>query len=108
MVHDLNSSYEFDDIDITLGDHHKLTRGSVKVNIKECMEFVTSNADWDAILNDRFVKKHYKYIEMLANADEAVCLFDLKIDGEYFVCILFYQWTYTNSILSYSIFHRIN
>ena len=52
VVHDLNTSYEFDYIDITLGDHHNLTRGSVKINIKECMEFVTANANWDAILND--------------------------------------------------------
>ena len=80
---DLDSSpYPFEDIDITLGDHHKLTRGPVKINIKECMEYVTANTDWDVIKNDPFVKKHWKHIEKLAMADEAVCLFDIMDDGE--------------------------
>ena len=79
---DFYTPYVFDDIDITLGDHHKLTRGQVKINIKECMEYITANTNWDVVQNNPFVKKYWEYIEMLAIADEAVCLLDLKDDGE--------------------------
>ena len=46
------------------------------------MEYITANTNWDVVQNDPFVGKHWKYIEMLASADEAVCLFDLMDDSE--------------------------
>ena len=79
---DFGTSFVFDDIDITLGYHHKLTQGHVQINIKECMEYVTANVNWDVVQNDPFVKKHRKCIGMLGSANEAVCLFDLMDDGE--------------------------
>ena len=46
------------------------------------MEYITANTNWDVVQNDPFVKKYWEYIEMLAIADEAVCLLDLKDNGE--------------------------
>ena len=75
-------AYIFDDVDITLGNHHKLTRGPVKINVKECMEYVTANADLNVMANDKFVKKYWTWIEKLSTADEIVCLTDKLDDGE--------------------------
>ena len=55
---DFDTSFVFDDIDVTLGDHHKLTQGHVKINIKECMEYTSASTNWNVVQNDPFVKKN--------------------------------------------------
>lgn len=73
-------AYTFDDDDVELGDHDTLTRGPVQINVRECMEYITANADLNIIRNDPFVMKYWSYIKKLAMADEVVCLFDIFDD----------------------------
>ena len=44
--------YTFIDTNMTLGNFHKMSQGSVKINIKECMTYLTANTDLNAISND--------------------------------------------------------
>lgn len=75
-------TYEFPDINITLDDHHKVTKGSVEVNVKDCIECITSKANLDDVVDGKLVWKHCGLIESLASSDKTVSLFDKLDDGK--------------------------
>ena len=68
-------AYEFPNESITL-EHHKVRNGDVVVNIRDCMTYLTANADIDYILKRRFVKNHWEQIMAISIAEETVDLFD--------------------------------
>ena len=83
--------YVFLNTSLTLGDHHTMSesQGSVTINIKECITYLTAGADFEVIRNNKFVKEYWILIEKLAMAEKIVCLFDKMDDGESVACIIF-------------------
>jgi hypothetical protein len=78
---------DYPDEEITLGAHHTTSDkcGSVKLNIKSAMLWLTERADFREILaTDRFVKKHWQLIEELAQSDEVVRLYDRR-GGKHYI-----------------------
>ena len=87
---------------IELDEHHKMTQGTIKVNTKACMDFLTDEMDpevvaWDkvspcqsSIVNAfltapsshtrQFISEHYDLIEKLGAANPTVNLFALNED----------------------------
>ena len=74
--------HQFEDRDITLGSFHDNRRGSIKLNLKESMDFITKGADPTAILANEFVKENWNQIVLMANADNPIDLFDLSTWGD--------------------------
>jgi len=76
--------FEFRDIDVTLGKHHQMSeeQGPVVVNLRESMEYITSEADREIILNDAFVERNWTLIESLAASEKTVHLFTKDKDGK--------------------------
>ena len=69
----------FEDIDITLDDHHKMTHGAVTINLRKSMEYITSEADREVILKDKFIESNWDLIEELAAQEEPVNLIQLLV-----------------------------
>ena len=90
----------FADTTINLDRQHKMSQGCVKVNVKDCMEFVTAKADMNKVLQDQFIVKHKELILELASAEEVVRLFDKLNDGK----IEFIEIILQSSIISTSLF----
>ena len=57
---------------VTLGKHHTMTHGDVKIDLHESMNFITQYADPLVILNDQFVTKNWEHINSLADEKVAV------------------------------------
>lgn len=62
----------FEKKEVTLGKHHKMTHGDVKIDLHESMNFITENADPSLILKDPFITQNWAYINSLANEKIAV------------------------------------
>lgn len=77
--------YQFTSKIIELNDQHKMSQGRVKVDVKECMEFVLAKASLDEVVSNKFVDKHWDLITELAAAEQTVRLFDYLDNGEYCV-----------------------
>lgn len=73
----LDDAFTFTNVEVELGDHHKMTHGCVKVNLRESMEWITSEADREIILKDDFVDKNWDLIEKLAVSEEPINLLGL-------------------------------
>ena len=80
----------FSDLVIELDKFHITNSGPIKINVRECMTYLTTGeggniVDPAHILKDKFVLSHWSLIEELAIVDNslpAVRLFDKKSDGE--------------------------
>ncbi len=57
---------------VTLGKHHTMTHGDVKIDLHESMNFITQHADPSMILIDKFVTKNWAHINSLAQEKVAV------------------------------------
>ena len=68
--------YTFTDTNVTLSEFYKMSRGSVEINIKECMTYLTAKTDLNAISNDKFVREHWGLIQKLALANDIMILFE--------------------------------
>ena len=63
---------------------HTVNKKAVKVNVKECMEFiVTENTDLNKVLKDELVDKNYPLLMSMASAEGTVRLFDELENGEF-------------------------
>ncbi|KAL7526499.1 hypothetical protein ACHAXR_005591 [Thalassiosira sp. AJA248-18] len=68
----------FSNEDITLGSHHTMSREEpIIVNLRESMEYITSEADREIILQTPFVKDSWSLIKDMAEFHEPVDLFQL-------------------------------
>ena len=80
--------YQFMNTDtIKLDEIHKLIQGPVKVNVKECMEYIMKVADFDKVANDGLVDEHLDLIERLAASEDTVRLLDKTDDGKLPLCL---------------------
>ena len=70
--HDGEMEFIFQQKVVTLGKHHKMTPGDVKIDLHESMNFLMESADPLVILKDPFVKENWAYINSLANEEVAV------------------------------------
>lgn len=68
---------------ITLGKHHQTREGEpITVNLRSSMEYITSEASRDEILEDPFVTKYWGLIKSLAVSVTTVQLFTKDADGK--------------------------
>ena len=74
--------HEFTDKEITL-EHHKVRNGDIKVNVRDCLDYLTADADRAHILERPFVKKYWTHILEMATAEETVDLFDKDTWGDH-------------------------
>ena len=88
-LYDTNQpQYQFTNTDtIELDEIHKVTQSPVKVNVKECMEYITEVADLDKVANDNLVDEHLDLIERLAASEDIVRLLDKTDDGKLLLCL---------------------
>ena len=82
-------SHSYPNIEIEMDGIHTINKKSVKVNVKECMEFiVTENTDLDKVLKDELIEKNYPLIMSLGSAEGTVRIFDELDNGEFnLICI---------------------
>ncbi len=66
--------FTFTDKEIDMGDFHyrHVAEKHVKINVRECMEYLTANADRSAIMSSPFVKGHWDQIEKLGMCGHVV------------------------------------
>lgn len=74
--------HEFTDMEITL-EHHKVRNGDIKVNVCDCLNYLTEDADRAHIMERPFVKKCWEHILEMATAEETVDLFDKDTWGDH-------------------------
>mmetsp|Transcript_29418 Transcript_29418/g.46212 ORF Transcript_29418/g.46212 Transcript_29418/m.46212 type:complete len:99 (-) Transcript_29418:1231-1527(-) len=70
--------FQFIDEVIDMGPFHYRTKAQkhVKVNVRECMHYLTVDADRSVIMSTPFVKSHWDQIEKLGMCDDVVNLLD--------------------------------
>ena len=61
---------------VTLGKHHTMTHGDIRIDLHESMNFLTESADPLVILKDPFVKENWAYINSIASEKVAVDVWD--------------------------------
>ena len=74
--------FAFPNEEVTLGKHHTMMHGDIKVNLQASMEYITSEAERDVILEDPFVVEHWVLIGELAESFMTVRLFDKFENGK--------------------------
>ena len=67
-----------------------MSQGSVDINIKECMTYLTANADLNEISDNKFVKEHWDLIQKITLANEIEILLEKWMMVSRFL-YLFYQ-----------------
>ncbi len=89
--HDDLPSYEYPNIDVELDDQHNTLKDEkLTINVRECMEYVTKNANFDTVVKDMiFLNQNENLIENLAASDCTVRLFDKLADGEFILWLVF-------------------
>ena len=80
---ELVTPFQFEDRDITLSSFHDNTSGSITLNLQSSMEYITSRADPSDALNTQFVQDNWKYILLMAAANEPIDLFDRSTWGDH-------------------------
>ena len=75
MGGDIADSYSFPDRQVTLARHHKMTHGNITVNLRDSMDYLTSEANREVIINTRFITRHWHEIEILGASETPVDLF---------------------------------
>ena len=79
----LVNHYTFPSKVIQLASHHTMTHGPISVNIKDCMEWLTSEIDREVVISDSFVHDNWAHITELAVATKPIELFGrLNWDGK--------------------------
>ena len=82
LDNDLEAAYRFPNRQVILGEHHKMTHGEVKVNLRESMEYLTSEVDRADVVKLDFVMQQYDQIELLASFKEPIDLLDGDVPAE--------------------------
>jgi len=79
-----DESYQFTDKTIDMGPFHYRTRAKkhVHINIKDCMQYLTADADRKVITSTPFVKSHWDQIQKLGMCEHVVDLLDEDSWGE--------------------------
>ena len=81
----LSRGYCVANVDHKMARHHNISRDDVSLNVRDCMQYLTANADMNAILNDAFIVDQWELIEKLAQLGDdgtPVALFAKKEDGK--------------------------
>eukprot|EP00956_Cyclotella_meneghiniana_P013908 scaffold20456_cov91-Cyclotella_meneghiniana.AAC.1 len=73
-------SFEFPDMEIEV-KHHNTNGDSVKVNVRECMEYIIGKKHAADILPDPLIKDHKDLLYLMAGAEQAVDLFNRETWG---------------------------
>ena len=55
----LELPFVFPHEEVTLGKHHTMMHGDVRVNLQGSMAYITAEADLDVILKDLFLVEHW-------------------------------------------------
>ena len=76
-------AHQFAYEEITLKHHQGRDKQDVKVNLCDCMSYLTAEADRAHILARPFVKNHWQQIKQMAAADETIDLFNKETWGDY-------------------------
>ena len=79
----LHTSSQFPDVDVELDRHHNTLKDEPPtINVRECMEYVTTNVDFDIVVKDEIFVKNEDLIESLAASENTVQLFDKHSNGK--------------------------
>ena len=75
---DVAPPYQFTDKTINMGPFHYRTKAKkqVRINVRECMEYLTADADRSVIMSTPFVKTHWNLIQKMGMCEDVVDLFD--------------------------------
>jgi hypothetical protein len=68
------------DKEITLGDQHTMSQGPVKCNLKQTMQVLTDEVEFESVLEKPFVVQFWDQIVLLATQEEAV---DIWLDDRF-------------------------
>jgi len=97
-----SSTYDdFTPGEITLCKQHNTPKGPVKIELDECMKWLTNNKKTHIIIEEGFIGKYWEDIEKMAMADNTVQLFDYKDDGK--TCHLHFHTNISNTFHSPSL-----
>ena len=83
---EVNTTLTYDDFtpgEIKLCKQHNTPKGEpVKIELDECMKWLTNNKKTHIIIEEGFIGEHWEDIEKMAMAPNTVRLFDYKDDGK--------------------------